>query len=172
MQTPITQAERDKIVALHAAGHTRNDIAKQTGRAAGSITKIVTDLGLSFDRSATKAATEAKVADGRARRAALMLDLLADAARLRAQLFAPCVVHAFGGKENTYAEHELNEPTFADKRNIVQAVSTAISTSLRLDQHDADSGADDAKSMLGALAEGLKAAYDELQQQGSPHGGD
>lgn len=66
------------------------------------VSKIAKELGLSFNREATAAATEAKVIDAKARRAQLMHDLLDDAERLRQQLFALATLHSFGGKDHTY----------------------------------------------------------------------
>jgi hypothetical protein len=160
---PITDTERDQVRQLHAAGRGRNEIALELDRSAGIITKIARELGLSFDRAATQAATAAKVADAKARRSRLMLDLLNDAEKLRQQLFAPCKVHAFGGKDNTFAQARLDRPPFRDQRDIVQAVSVAVNASLRLDLHDGDPGVEEARSMIGALAAGLQVAYEQMQ---------
>lgn len=135
---PITDEDRRRVRSLHAAGRNRNQIAKELGRSGSTVSKIAAELGLSFNREATAAATEAKVIDAKARRAQLMHDLLDDAERLRAQLFSETTIHSFGGKENTYNSKKVPRPLFSDQRNIVQAVSTAISASLRLDVHDSD----------------------------------
>jgi hypothetical protein len=135
---PITDEDRRRVHELHAAGRARNQIAKEIGRSGSTVSKIAAELGLSFNREAARAATEARVADAKARRAELMHALLDDAERLRQQLFAPTVIHSFGGKENTYSEKPVDQPLFRDQRDIVQAVNTAIAASLRLDLHDAD----------------------------------
>lgn len=133
----LTEAENKMIRKLHAAGKGRNDIAKELGRSGQTISRAAERLGITFERGPeVAAATAAKVADAKARRAQLQLDLLDDAERLRQQLFAKTTAFNFGGRDNTYNETELNEPTFGDKRNIVQAVSAAISTSIRIDEHD------------------------------------
>lgn len=152
---PITDAERQRIAELHAAGKSRNDIATEIGRSAAVVSKVAGQLGLSFDRSATKAATAAKVADARAKRAEEMQALLDDARRLRLQLFAPCVVHSFGGKDNTYNERHVEQPPFADQAKIMQAYNLAISNSLRLDQHDGDGSAEAMGSLLGSMLDTL-----------------
>lgn len=158
----VTDAERAKLRQLHAAGRTRNEIAKELGRAAATVTQLATDMGLSFDRSETKAAVAAKMEDAKARRAQLALDLLSDAQRLRVQLFEQAHVYAFGGKDNTFAEAYVTQPSFRDQRDIIGAASMAVTAALRLDQHDT-ANADTAKSVLGALAAGLGVAYAELQ---------
>ena len=160
---PITEEDRRKVRDLHAAGESRNAIAKLIGRGAATVSKIAVEEGLSFDREAVKAATEAKVADARARRAALMLDLLDDAARLRAQLWTPHTYTDHGGRDFVKAQWTQPEPTAADKLKLVQACTTAAASSMKLEEHDTGSGGvEGAKSMLGALAAGLQAAYDQL----------
>jgi hypothetical protein len=162
---PITDDDRRRVRSLHAAGRNRNQIAKELSRSGSTVSKIAAEFGLSFDRDAVKAATVARVADAKARRAELMHALLDDAQRLRQQLFAPTTIHSFGGKDNTYASRDVNQPLFKDQRDIMQATNTAITASLRIDDHDTDTGADGAKSMIGALFAGLQGAYDQLQDQ-------
>lgn len=135
---PITDEERGRVRDLHTAGRNRNQIARELGRSGSTISKIAADLGLSFDRTTVKAATEARVADAKARRAQLMHELLDDAERLRSQLFAPTTIHSFGGKDHTYNSRSVDQPLFRDQRDIMQATNTAIAASLRLDLHDAD----------------------------------
>jgi len=160
---PISDEDKRRVRDLHAAGESRNAIAKAIGRSGATVSKIADELGLSFDRSAVKAATEAKVADARARRAALMLDLLDDAARLRKQLWAETTYIDHGGRDFTKAEWKQPEPNAADKLKLVQACTTAANASMKLEEHDTGSGGvDGAKSMLGSLVAGLKAAYDQL----------
>ncbi|WP_460393983.1 helix-turn-helix domain-containing protein [Actinophytocola sediminis] len=160
---PITDEDRRRVRSLHAAGRNRNQIAKELGRSGSTVSKIAAELGLSFNREAAKAATEARVADAKARRADLMHALLDDAERLRCQLFAPTTIHSFGGKDNTYASRDVTQPLFRDQRDIMQSVSTAITSSLRIDDHDTDSGAEGAKSMIGTLFGALQGAYDQMQ---------
>lgn len=162
---PLSDKERDQIRRLHDAGKCRNEIAKLLGRSGSTISKAAAKMGLSFDREMVKAATAAKVADAKARRAELMHELLDDAERLRQQLFAPTTLHSFGGKDHTYNSKDVEQPTFQDQHKIMMAVSSAVTSSLRIDDHDTDTGADGAKSMLGALAAGLKVAYDQLPDE-------
>jgi hypothetical protein len=151
----ISAAQRRKVIALHGEGKGRNEIAKAAGVAAGTVTKIIKDEGLSFDRTHTEVATQARKSDMRARRAELAQLLLEDAHRLREQLWKPCTAFNFGGKDNTYAETHLEEPIFADKLKIVQAAGNAITKHIDLEKVDAEQGTVDAKSMLGQLADKL-----------------
>ena len=162
---PLTQADRDRVRELHAAGRNRNQIAKDIDRSGATVSKLAAELGLSFDREQVKAATDAKVADAREKRSQLMLDYLTDAQRLRQQLWGATEYREHGGRDFVCRKWTQPEPTPADKLKLMQASATAAASSLKLDHHDADRGADGAKSMLGALAAGLQAAYDQLEHE-------
>lgn len=151
MTAAVTAAERDRIRQLHAQGLSCNAIATEIGRGSSTVSRLAKDMGLAFDRRATQAATVAKVADARARRAQLMTDFLDDAQRLRHQLWAPHEYIDHGGKEFTEARWTQNEPTAADKLRLMQAATTAVNASLRLDQRDGDGSVDQAVSLLGSL---------------------
>lgn len=156
---PVTQAERDQVAAMHADGKSRNEIARALGRSPSTVSAIARDLGLSFARERTAAATAAKQRDNRARRAELAAALLDDIARLRAQLFAPTVVFAFGGKDNVYREHQVDRPPPREQRDIVLAITNLIASHLRLVEYDRDTGADPVTGMLGALLADLQARH-------------
>lgn len=159
---PVTQADRDRVRELHDQGLSRNAIARRLGRSGKTISEIAAKLGLDFERERTRAATEAKKDDARAKRAALAVRLLDDAERLRQQMWQPADYVAHGGKEFERADWTMAEPTFADKAKIAQSLGILVDRAVKLDEYDADPGIDAAKSMLGALAKGLGAAYDEL----------
>ncbi|MBB4931858.1 AraC-like DNA-binding protein [Lipingzhangella halophila] len=156
---PVDPAARARVQELHSEGWSRNAIAREVGISGYSVTKIVREFGLNFDRETTKAATEAKVADNRARRAELSANLLGDAERLREQLWSPVTIGAFGGRDGEWHTAEVEEPPFADKRAILASVQTAVRSHVELVKADASSGADEAASMLGKLAAGLKQAW-------------
>lgn len=159
---PVTDAERDRVRELHGQGKTRNDIAKIMGRSPGTVSTIARELGLAFDRSATAAATHAKQADNKARRAELSEELLRRAGELLGMIDEPHIVYAFGGPENIYNEHQLDRPPTSDIRNLMQSASIALQRHADLERIDSGSQAEDARSMLGSLAAGLQAAYDQL----------
>lgn len=153
--TPLTQPQRDHILALHAQGHSRNQIARETGISPSTVTRVCKAEGLVFDRRQTAAATQAKVVDAKARRAELAGLLLDDAFRLRAQLWEPARLVNFGGKDNTLAETTLEEPLFGDKRNIMNAVAIAVQRHEALVKMDTDNGNGAVVNMLTQLAEKL-----------------
>jgi hypothetical protein len=156
---PLTDAEKAKIRELHGQGLGRNAIAAQLGRSGQTISAAAAAMGLSFERGPqVAAATEAARTDAKARRAALALAFLEDAERLRKQLFEACLVHNFGGKDNTFNQVLIQQPPFRDQRDIVLAAKSAMEAALRLDDHDAgNSGQTD--SLLGALFAALQAKH-------------
>ena len=163
---PVTQADYDRVRELHAQGLSRNEIARQSGRSQKTVSRLAQEMGLSFERAgATAKATEAKKADGAARRAQLQLDALAAAHKLMGQMFSPALVYNFGGKENDYNEVEHPEPPFAEKRNIATAIQALAATALKLAEYDKATGSEDEKGMLGDLRDQLRAARDATRAE-------
>jgi hypothetical protein len=152
----------DQVRALHADGRGCNEIARTLGVSASRVSELCASLGLTFDREQTRQATAARQADLALRRAALQEQLLDKAAALLAELDQPHTIHAFGGRDNVHNSIDVATPPPRDKRDLVAAATSAIGASLRLADHDQDTGASDARSMLGDLARGLTAAYREL----------
>ncbi|MFJ8727779.1 hypothetical protein [Streptomyces sp. NPDC093269] len=147
----------DELRALHTRGLGRNAIAREMGVAPVMVSRTAEHLGLTFDRSQIQAATEARLADLAERRSLLAEDLIEDAEKLRAQLWMPAVVFAFGGKDNVYAEEPVKEPPPADKRALMATAATAIDRSLKLVPAEESNGADNERSMLDNLAAGIAA---------------
>lgn len=137
---PWTTDDDATLTRLHGEGRTLHSIHQEMGRSKGMVSRHAATLGLAWDRTRTAVATEAKVVDAKSRRATLQLLLLEDAERLRKQMWEPSLAYNFGGKDNTYAEHQLDQPAFADKLKIMQAVGIAIDRSLKLDVHDSGTG--------------------------------
>ena len=144
---------------LHAQGLSLRECATRIGRSRSGVGDHAKALGLTWDRSKTKDATAARVADNRATRSTIEAGLLADVQRLRGQMFAPCKAFNFGGKDNTYVEVALEQPTFVDQLKIMQAATIAVDRSLKIAVHDSDSSHDDAKSMLTGLAAAMGLAF-------------
>lgn len=146
--------KRDEQLRAWATAVPPVSITEQAKRLKTSRTTVArrrAALGIESDRTQTAAANEARRVDAKARRTAIAEGLLDDAEKLRAQLFAPTVAFNFGGKDNTYEEHHLDEPTFTDKLKIVQAVGVAVDRHIKLVEHDSDTGISEATSMLEQL---------------------
>lgn len=160
----LSDDERAGIVAAIRAGRPRNDIAREFGRGAATVTRIANAEGLSFDREATKHATEARRADNAARRERLISEMYANAERLNRQMFRPAVerkpmVVSDGGGMGSHTEIvevKLDQPTFGDKRNIAVATKVLVDGARSLEQVGED-GQDAARGMLGRLVDGIRA---------------
>jgi hypothetical protein len=151
-RNPLTPTEIKRIAELHAAGKTRNDIAKDLGRSGDTITRHCKKAGLLFDRAATAAATEARQADAAALRAELEITYLHKAKQLLAQIDQPHTAFNFGGKDNTYAEKKLDRPPVKDVRDLMQSASIATTASLRIMQAASDGGLTAARSLVEDIA--------------------
>lgn len=65
-----------RVAELHEQGLGRNAIAKEMGVGGRIVSEVAKALGLTFDRSSTRVATAARVADSQERRAALAARIL------------------------------------------------------------------------------------------------
>jgi hypothetical protein len=163
--------DRAEITRLHAQGLGRNDIMRATGLSARRVSGLAAELGLSFNRGPQLAeATETRRQDLASRRLALAEQLLTDAENLRARMWQPTIVYAFGGKDNTFEERTLDEAPAADKKNLMATAGMAIDRSLKLCPPAEENGIDNARSMLGKLMTGLTAVWNEQQEAASDEG--
>lgn len=83
-----------------------------------------------------EAAVRARQADFAARRQNLKEVLLTDAERLEGQLWKKCKVYNFGGKDNSFAEQEIPEPGFRDKREICTSIGILVDKVDKLEKMD------------------------------------
>lgn len=155
-QRKVTAADKDRVRDLHARGYGRNAIARETGWSAGTITTIVDELGLSFDRTLTKAATSARKADAAMLRSELELQLLEDAQQLRAQIWQEHEYISYGGKDFVKRSWTQDQPSPVDKLKLMQAAGAAIDRSIRLGEVDKGGEIEAARTMLGKLLEQLQ----------------
>lgn len=161
----VTAEERERVRALHASGMTRNGIARELQRGPRTVSVICEKLGLTFDRTATAVATEARMIDTRARRAALIERYYAQAEKILSRLERDehNITEVSIGKVVRYKAPDL--PT-QDVRNLVQASGAAAAQAAKLEALNTDTGIGEAKSMLGQLAAGLTAAYQAMNVEG------
>lgn len=163
MGARIPNEERQAIADDIRAGLPRNEIARRHGRSEGSVSNIAAEHGLTFDRSAVENATRARTTDMAARRAALAEDLLDDAAKLRERAWSD--YEYYERSPDGPVRVRLDLPPLGEARNAYTAIGIAVDKHLVLVKHDTGTGADQARSMLGALAEGLGAAYRAMQAE-------
>ncbi|MDR7385223.1 GcrA family cell cycle regulator [Promicromonospora iranensis] len=163
---PYTPDEDATLRRLIPQGISQSEIGRQIGRTRGSVANRAAKLGLRSDRTDTVRATEAKVIDAKARRAKLELALLEDAEEMRRRMFAPTTVYNFGGKDNTYNEREVDEPPHADKLKLMQAAGIAIDRSLKIAEHDSDTGVVEAVGALDQIADAMAEVAKTLPDMG------
>lgn len=161
MATRWTDADTDTLRDLHAQDLTAGQIAKRTGWSPSQIARRAKRLGLTWDRSRTMAATEANLRDGRARRAALEQRLLDEAEKSLDRLWSPMEVGAFGGVDGGYHRATVDEPSPADRKAIMQTVSTATAAAAKLAEQNAGTEVDAAKGAMTRMLDALKGATPE-----------
>ncbi|MGV9282128.1 helix-turn-helix domain-containing protein [Streptomyces sp. NPDC003730] len=155
-QNPVTPEELQQIRELHAQGKGRNEIARTIGRSLRTVSVYAAKMDLSFDRTMTEEATRARKADLEERRVILAEALQGDAERLSSQMWEPAKVFNIGGKDNTYTEHDVDEPPADAKKSLMAAAGIAVEKSLKLVPPEVDeANVEAARSMLGSLADGL-----------------
>lgn len=149
----IPDDKRNAIADDIRAGKPRNQIARDHDISAGTVTNIAREIGLTsaFDRSATKNATAAAVADNRAWRALTSRRFLKKANDLLDQMDQPHIVFNIGGKDNVYTEHLMDRPPTADLRNLIVSAATAFDKHLAQDRHDAGGDVSEVESLLDSL---------------------
>lgn len=157
-----TPAELDRMRTLAAAGTPLRKIASELGTSASTVQRKLAALGVEVDRSRTEAATQAFATDAKARRARLEVALLDDAERLRAQVWQPHLYFEWGGKDHEYAEKRTDEPNPTDKLKLLQAAGVAIDRSLKIAEHDRDTGTAEAVGALDAIEQAIREAAAQL----------
>jgi len=137
--TPVTDAERERMRQLHARGMSCEQIAAELGRAKGTVSKQCKKLGLSFDRAQTQAATGAKTADAKARRAEAVRLMMDDWHRIRERAWSQytMVVGTGEGAETVY----LDLPPAGDLRAFYGSMSGCIKDQIAIEKHDVDAAA-------------------------------
>ncbi|MEU1674081.1 helix-turn-helix domain-containing protein [Streptomyces roseifaciens] len=160
MAAPITDEDRTEVRRLHAAGRSRNQIARAIGRSSSTVSKIAAQEGLRFEGGARIApATEAR-----------QLDLAEQRRQIVARLYARASANLDRVEAAEYVRVELlptgrpvrlvsDEPPAQDERHHSTAISSYLTSAARLVEIDAGTGAGEVRSMLTDLARGLRDAF-------------
>lgn len=155
--TRVTDGERAEIRRLHSQGLGRNEIARQIGRPLRTVSLHCEQMGLTFDRTATAMATQARMVDAKARRAALIHRAYSRAEkiydRLEADtgpgyLFTATTVHGI-------ETERLNHVPAQDEKALAAAAAQHLAQAVKLEALEGDPGVEAARSMLGSLAAGI-----------------
>ena len=158
MPKALPEAKRRAILTDIKAAKPRNQTARDHGVSPSTVTKIAQAEGLenAFDRSQTKKATAAAVADSKAERARTSRRFLDKANALLDQMDQPHTAYAFGGRDNNYNEHEFSKPPVDALRTLITAAAIAFDKHIAQDRHDAekDDGLASVDEWLAAMTEG------------------
>ncbi|MDT0306116.1 helix-turn-helix domain-containing protein [Streptomyces sp. DSM 44917] len=171
---PVTDADREAVRRLHAAGHGRNEIARRLKRSPRTISDIADALGLTFDRSATAVATEARKIDAKARRVALVHRAYTRAEKLYARLEAD----EAGGylftatTVNGIETERLNHVPGHEEKALATAIGQHLTHAAKLEAIDGNTGEQQARDLVSQLFDGLAAVYQQGAAAAGPGEGD
>lgn len=162
----ISEDQKTQVLALHAQGLARNEIARRVGISAGSVTNICRDAGLTFDRSETKQATEARQVDLAAGRIRLAEKMLAASEDMLDRIDDEYVVYNFGGKDNTFEQRTLDSAPVEVRRNVITTAGITFDKLTRIVERS-DTGLDQAVGVIDTLAAGFTAVAERLRAETS-----
>lgn len=132
---PVDDKTRERIRKLAAEGLSRNAIARECKVSPSTVSRLL-PAG-TFDRTATAAATEAKVQDLKAQRAELSRMAVSEIHRLFGLLDARHeVIH--WDKEGVMHRGQIDRPTSGDVKNYATAIGILTDKHLALIRHDSD----------------------------------
>lgn len=151
-------ADVARVRELRAKGMGRNEIAREMGIGPATASKLARLAGITFDRSATQVAVEARQVDNRARRAAIVARLYGVAERTITRLEADEheLTEVSMGQVVRYTAKQLPGP---DVHRLVGAVNVATAAAVKLEQVDGDASTDRVGSLLGSLFDTLQARH-------------
>lgn len=148
----ITPETIESIKDLHNAGLSARKIAQNLGVSASTVSKYCKKLGLKFDRAQTVQASETKKIDLEAQRLKLAERMLARANRTLDEIEGKVVVFNFGGKDNTFEEHELDHAPVDTVRSAMTTAAIAFDKASRIVERQAPNSQVAATNMLTSLA--------------------
>lgn len=160
----ISEDQKAQVLALHTEGLARNEIARRVGISAGSVTNICRDAGLTFDRSETKQATEARAVDLAAGRIRLAEKMLAASEGMLDVIDGPYEVYNFGGKDNTFESRVLDSAPVEVRRNVITTAGITFDKLTRIVERS-DTGLDQAIGVIDTLAAGFTAVAERLRAE-------
>lgn len=133
------------------AGKGRNEISRETGIAAATITKIADEEGHTFDLGATESAVAAAKISRAARRSAIIDRLYSRTERILDRLEADSYTYKLMGPNGVETIVEDNPPA-ADEKNLAAAIHSYLKDAADLELADDGDGLAPIESMLGRLA--------------------
>ena len=135
---PVDSKTRARIRKLARQGMSRNAIARECEVSPSTVTRVCAEAKppISFDRTATAAATQAVVDDLKARRAEMAADVLDQARKVLDKFSAQHTV--VGWYQGAAFEHVIDGPQSGDVKNYAIALGVLLDKHLVLVKHDSD----------------------------------
>lgn len=158
--------DAERAQGLFDRGLSCNAIARELGVAPSTVSRWAKGEKLSFDRSQVATANAAHRVDLAAGRIRLAEKMLAAAEAMIDRIDDPYLVFSFGGRDNTYEEHLLDDAPVEVRRNIITTAGITFDKLTRIVENDG-AGSDDAKSMLAQLGRALGIGADPVDNSGS-----
>lgn len=167
---PFSKKEIAELRRLHGLGLGRNAIATKMGRSTRAVSVHAERLDLTFDRTKTAAATEAKMQDAKARRAAIIGQLYDVVEDELAYLSGSQKYELIEVSSGTAVKFSPKRLPAQDRKALLTGVGSAMATAARLEALDSNNGVDEGISLLGQLATGLTAAYNAMTEEADSEG--
>ena len=156
---PVTDEDRQAVRRLAGQGLGRNAIARELKRSPRTISVIAAELDppVLFDRTMTAVATEARVIDAKARRAALIHRAYARAEKIFDRLEADDTDgYKFTATTVNGIETEtLDHVPGPEERSLATASGQYLAQAAKLEAMDAGSGHEEDRGILAGIAQAL-----------------
>lgn len=152
---------------MHAADASCREIAKALDVAPSTISRWAEREGLSFDRAQTQAASKAHAIDMEATRLRLVAKASHRSEQMLDTLEDPYLVYNFGGKDNTYEEHTLDQAPVDVWQKAVSTANAVVDRLTRIlersnpELESAEGLLDMSAAMFEAAAERIRARRTE-----------
>lgn len=137
-RVPVDSKTRARVVKLARGGMSRNAVAREVGISTSTVTRICRDAKppVSFDRSATRVAVEARTVDLKAKRTEIAERAVVEVERLFGLLDAEHEV--INWHEGFMSRGTIDRPTSGDVKNYATAIGILVDKHLVLTRHDSD----------------------------------
>lgn len=150
-----TEAQRAEALAIYET-HGPSAVEKQLGIPKNTVATWAKNAGVRTIRTeATRKAVEAKVADGKLRRQSIVHRLYGQAEKILDDLESTEFRTLLKGQGGSDHEETLGFVPPNDRKTLVQALGSAMTTTANLEKIDANQASESGVNMLSALAAAL-----------------
>lgn len=166
MSDGTSQEKRARARAFAQEGMSCRAIGERLGVSRTTVSRWAKEDGYGFDRSLTEAATAARQFDMKAIRDRLIEKMSGNGDRALDSVEGRFLVYSFGGKDNTYTEHWLDQAPISARREAQTIAGIAVDKLTKALERDTSSG-DAAAGVLDQVGNALVTAAALLRDDGS-----